>query len=231
MPLAGGIVQRGARCHGAQVGAGVGLGQDHRARDLAPREAGQDAGLGLRIGVFLDQRRNLLETVDGHQAALGPSYDFDHHLVDRLGQVQAAELARKHRPEQLGRAERVDGVLRGRGVGDHAVVELGAFLVRLGRSRCDSLAADLAQDLEDDAVVVLGVGVVARRAGEDRGLGVALLLEFERLAEVELLQPELKVRVVEEEVLAHSLSRWSMERSRSVLMIMGRTSATSPTIR
>ena len=115
---------------------------------------------------------------------------------------------------------------------------MGALLVRFRGPRRDALAANLAHDPEDDGVVVLGVGVIARRAGVLGRLGVGMLLEIQGLAQVDLGQPELQVRVVGEEVLAHSASRWSIclagspiERSRRVLMISGSTSPTSPTMR
>ena len=149
------------------------------------------------------ERGDLLEAVDGHEAALRPGHHLDHHLVDRLGQVQAAVLPREHGPEELGLAERLDGVLRCRGVGHLAVLVVGALLVRLGGPRGHALAADLAEDLHHDAVVVLGVGVGAGGRRVDVRLRVALLLELQDLAQVELLEAELEVGVVEVEVLAH----------------------------
>ncbi len=84
---------------------------------------------------------------------------------------------------------------------------MGAFLVRFRGPGSDAFAADLAHDTEDDRVVVLGVGVVSRRAGELLGLAVALFLEFQSFAQIDLGEPELDVGVVEVEVLAHSASR------------------------
>src|SRR5665811_1347968 len=84
------ILPRFAR---ADVRAGVRPGQDHRPRDLAAREAGQDPVLGLRIAVLLERRGDLLEAVHGHEPALCPGHHLDHHLVDGFGQVQATVLA------------------------------------------------------------------------------------------------------------------------------------------
>ncbi len=187
VPLAGGLVQGCPRPHGAQVGSGVGLGQDHRPGDLAAREARQHPRLGLRVADLLQQGGDLLEAVHGHEAALRPGHHLHHHLVDGLGQVQAAVLAGQHGPEELGLAQGIDGVLGGGGIGDLAAVVVGALLVRLGGPGCHALAADLAEDVEHDPVVVDGVRVVARGGGVDLRLGVALLLELQHLAQVELL--------------------------------------------
>ena len=146
VPLTCGLVKRGLGRDGAQVGAGIGLSQDHGARNLAARELRQDPSLGLGIAVLLEAGGDLLETVDGHQAALGPGHDLDHHRVHGLRQVQAAEFAWQHRSEELGLLEGVDRVERGRGIRDLAVGEVSAFLVRFAGARSDAGCRHVAQD-------------------------------------------------------------------------------------
>ena len=133
------------------------------AGHLAAGKAGQDAGLHLLVAVLGDGGRDLLQAEDGHQPGVGAGDDLDHHLEDRLRQVQPAVLPGQHRAHQLGLAQQLQRLLGRRGVGDLAVLELGALLVGLGGAWRDVVGADVAQQRQQQAVVVLGIGIVARR--------------------------------------------------------------------
>ena len=160
-----GLVVVGAGLDRAQVRAGIGLGEHHGAGDLAAGQARQDALLARFVAELGDGNGDLLQAKDGHQPGLGARDDLDHHLQDGLGQVQAAVLPGQHGTDQLGLAQRLQGLLGGGGVRDLPIVEAGALLVGLGGARRDPRGAHLAQHLQHQAVVVQGIGVVARGAG------------------------------------------------------------------
>ena len=75
-------------------------------------------------------------------------------------------------------------------------MEGGAFFVHLGGARRDHRGAHLAQHLQQQAVVILGIGIRARRGRVLRAKGVALLFDLQHFAQVQPLQAELQIQVI-----------------------------------
>ena len=195
-PHAGGLIPGGPRLHRAQVRACVRLGEGHGAGHLAAGEAGQQAGLDFLVGELGDGSRDFLQAKDVHQPGLGARDNLDHHLKDRLGQVQAAVFPREHGPHQLRLHQEIERLLRGGRIGHLAIVIVRPLLVRLGGARRDIGAAQLAQDAQQQLPAIQSIRIVARRVGILVMRPVAVLQDIDDLGEVQMLQAELQVTVV-----------------------------------
>ena len=198
------LVLIGPQAHRLQVAAGVGLGEHHRAGHFAAGEARQGFVLDRVAGEGVDRLGDALQAEEVHQRAVGPADDFGGHGVDQIGAVQPAVLPRQREAHQVGLAQRLEVVRPPRVERDGAVVvELVAFLVDCLGVGGDHLAGDLADDVQDAAVVVDRRR--RRRAGRSRhiaalAVGEIVLLDPGHLGHVEVLEEELDVVVIEKEV-------------------------------
>ena len=83
-------------------------------------------------------------------------------------------------------------------------MEVNPFLVRFGRPWGHMGSANLAQQVQQQPVVVFGIGVVARRNRVVIVITVPILDDLDDLAEVQLVQAELQIQVIGEEILCHA---------------------------
>ena len=138
-----------------------------------------------------------------HQRGVGPADHLGGHRVDQAGAVQPAVLARQGEAHQVGLGEPVEVLLHQRVQRDRAVVvERVALVVDLLGVGGDHLAGHLADDLQDAAVVVDGVGGVARGVARRivAGVGEVVLLDRGQLGQVDVVEEELDVVVIEKEI-------------------------------
>ena len=170
---------------------------------LPSQNCGKILVADLVVGEGVDRLGDALQAEEIGQRAIGPGDDFIGDGVDQRGAVQPAVFPRQREAHHVALREPVEVLLHQRVQRHRAVVvERVALAIDLLGVRGDHLAADLAQDREDAAIVVHGVGriqravVVALRA---RVLEVILLQPGQR-RQVDVVEEELDVFVVEKEV-------------------------------
>ena len=236
----------GARLDGLQVAAGVGLGQHHGPGPLAARQARQVGLLDLVAGEGMDRLGDALEAVEVHQRGVGPADDVVGHRVEQFRRIEAAVAVRQGEAHQVGLPEQADRLGDAGRVGHGAVgIEHVAGGVGVLRRRRDALPGDPADEFQQAAVVVDGVGGIGRREVELRLEAELLLRQRRQAAQVEVVEEETDVLVVVEEVchgmrLRGGVQAWgwacwrttcsSVAPPRIALISIGRTSLRSPTM-
>jgi hypothetical protein len=74
------------------------------------------------------------------------------------------------------------------------------------------VSADIAHHLQHQPVVIHRIGVVARRGGVLLVIAVAILQDSNDLAQVDLFQVALQIKIVGKEIICHALSPQPLRR-------------------
>ncbi len=187
----------GAELNGLEVGAGVGLGEDHGAGDLALGEGGQVLLLEFLGGEGVDRLGDALEAEDVHEGGVGAGDDLGGHGVEEVGEVETSEAVGQGEAHDLGLGELLERLGDAGGAGDGAIfVEGVALTVDALGARGDEIGAEFAHGVEDHLVVLDGLGRVAGGVVEFLGEAEALFQEGGEAAQVDVLKEELDVVVV-----------------------------------
>ena len=156
----------GAGAQHAEVGAGMRLGQVHRAGPLARDHLRQPGRLLLGRPVRVDRRVGAVGQARIHaERHVGARVHLADGGVQHVGDALAAVLGVAVEPGPAAFAQEVEGLPEaGRGA-DHAVLEHAALAVADGVEGCEHVARDLARLLEDrGGEVAVEVGVAGDRA-------------------------------------------------------------------
>jgi hypothetical protein len=157
------IVLPRAEAHRLQVAARVRLGQHHRAGDLALGELGQILVLEPVVGERVDRLGDALQAEDVHQRGIGPADHLHRHSVDQIGAIQSAVPPRQGEPHQVGLGQGLEVLADPRAQRDRSVVvQAVALVIDLLAARSDTVGRDIADDLEDAAIVVDGISRIHR---------------------------------------------------------------------
>ena len=150
----------GACRDGAEVRAGLGLGEVHRSHHLARGEARQILLLELFARVDLDVFRDArLQADDGHQSRIGSGNHLDDDVLDGVGEFEATVLRFDTQAHETHLGEFLVAFLDVLGVDDLAVFELSDLVPTLAAGTLD-FAADSGGGLQDlDQGVALGRGI------------------------------------------------------------------------
>ncbi len=196
----------GSQLDGLEVRAGVGLGEHHRAGDLALGEERQVLLLDLLGGEGVDRVGDALEAEDVAQRGVGSREDIVGHRVDQVREIQPAEAVGQGEAHDFRLGKLLDVLGDSLGPGYRAVfVEGVALAVHALGPRRDEVGAELAERVQHHLVVADGFLDVVRCVVEFLREAEALFERLGQRRQVDVPEQEPNVVVIRVKV-SHALS-------------------------